>query len=172
MVNCIFKENLLEVVWRRPITLYFYNNEPSKNKHFLILLSSNARYSQEPRLKFFLKFSVFYSDCPKSWIWRTLGHVQNIFCKYYLHNAWKKVFQPIFFLNSMHGFKSAILAIFHFLQNGTYEPVHGIQSFLRPKDFFYQDWRANLGCAYSLMIHYCKNTVCYTSCFYFKRSCS
>ena len=32
-------------------TLYFYNNEPSKNKHFLILLSSLARNSQEPRLK-------------------------------------------------------------------------------------------------------------------------
>ena len=32
-------------------TLHFDNNEPSKNKHFLILLSSLARYSQEPRLK-------------------------------------------------------------------------------------------------------------------------
>ena len=29
----------------------FYNNEPSKNKHFQILLSCLARYSQEPRLK-------------------------------------------------------------------------------------------------------------------------
>ena len=25
------------------VTLYFYNNEPSKNKHFLILLSKNVR---------------------------------------------------------------------------------------------------------------------------------
>ena len=32
-------------------TLSFYNNEPSKNKHFLILLSSLARNSQEPKLK-------------------------------------------------------------------------------------------------------------------------
>ena len=32
-------------------TLYFYNNEPSKNKHFLILLSSLARNSQKPKLK-------------------------------------------------------------------------------------------------------------------------
>ena len=31
--------------------LSFYNNEPSKNKHFLILLSSLARNSQEPKLK-------------------------------------------------------------------------------------------------------------------------
>ena len=48
-------------------TLYFYNNEPSKNKHFLILLSSLARNSQELRLKrifeilwvLFEKISVF-----------------------------------------------------------------------------------------------------------------
>ena len=26
----------------------------------------------------------------------------------------------------MHGFKSAILAIFHFFQNGTFEPMHDI----------------------------------------------
>ena len=29
-------------------------------------------------------------------------------------------------LNFMHGFKSAILAIFHFFQNGTFEPMHDI----------------------------------------------
>ena len=36
---------------KRNSTLYFYNNEPSKNKHFLILLSSLARNSKEPKLK-------------------------------------------------------------------------------------------------------------------------
>ena len=59
------------------LTLYFYNNKPSKNEHFLILLSSLARYSQEPKLKrifeilwvLFEEISVFYSDWPKSWIW-------------------------------------------------------------------------------------------------------
>ena len=30
-------------------TQYFYNNEPSKNKHFLILLSSLAKNSQAVR---------------------------------------------------------------------------------------------------------------------------
>ena len=57
-------------------TLYFYNNEPSKKKHFLILISSLARNSQEPKLKrifeivwvLFENLSVFYSDWPKSWI--------------------------------------------------------------------------------------------------------
>ena len=34
-------------------------------------------------------------------------------------------------------FKSAILAIFQFWQNGTFEPVHGIQNFFRPQDFFW-----------------------------------
>ena len=36
----------------------------------------------------------------------------------------------------MHGFKSTILAIFHFCQNGTFEPVHEIQNFFWPKAFF------------------------------------
>ena len=65
-------------------TLYFYNNEPSKNKHFLILLSSLVRYSQEPRLKKFFeilwvlfeRILVFYSDLPKS---------QDTFCKCHPH---------------------------------------------------------------------------------------
>ena len=126
-------------------TLYFFNNEPLKNKHLLILLSSLARNSQEPKLKrifetlwvLLKKISVFYYDLPKSWIWRTLGHVRNIFCKCYLYNASKEVFWPKFFLNSMHEFKSVILAIFQFWQNGTFEPVHGIQKFIWPKDFFW-----------------------------------
>ena len=37
----------------------------------------------------------------------------------------------------MHGFKSAILAIFPFCQNGTFERVHEIQNFFLPKDFFW-----------------------------------
>ena len=34
------------------------------------------------------------------------------------------------------GVKSAILAIFQFCQNGTFEPVHEIQKFFWPKAFF------------------------------------
>ena len=82
------------------VTLYFYNNEPSKNKHFLILLSSLARNSQEPKLKrifeipwvLFEKSLSLYFDWPKSWIWRTLEKVMNIFCKWHFHNASKEVF--------------------------------------------------------------------------------
>ena len=78
-------------------TLSFYNNEPSKNKHFLILLSSLARNSQEPKLKrifeipwvLFEKSLSLYFDWPKSWIWRTLEKVMNIFCKWHFHNASK-----------------------------------------------------------------------------------
>ena len=36
----------------------------------------------------------------------------------------------------MHGSKSAILAIFTFCQNGTFERVPGIQKYFWPKDFF------------------------------------
>ena len=37
----------------------------------------------------------------------------------------------------MHEFKSAILAIFQFWQNGTFEPVHGIQKHFLAKGFFW-----------------------------------
>ena len=77
--------------------------------HFLTLLSSLARYSQEPWLKrifeilwvLFEKISVFYSDWPKSWIWQTLGHVRDIFCKCHFQNASKEVFRPKKNLNSI-----------------------------------------------------------------------
>ena len=102
-------------------------------------------YSQEPRLKrifeilqfLFEKISVFYSEWPKSWIWLTLGHVRNIFCKCHLQKAPKEFFWTKKFLNSVHRFKSAILAIFQFWQNGTFELVHGIQKKFWPKDFFW-----------------------------------
>ena len=129
-----------------------YNNETSKNKHFLILLSSLIRNSQKPKLKrifeilwvLFEKIPVFYSDWPKSWIWRTLGHVKDIFCKCHLHNASKEVFWPKTFLNSMHGFKSAILAIFQFWQNDSFELVHEIQNFFGWKTSFKALWRLHL----------------------------
>ena len=102
------------------------------------MLSSLARYSQEPKLKktfeilqfFFEKISVFYSDWPKSWIWRTLGHVRDIFCKYHLHNTSKGVFQTKLFLNFMQSFKSTIFPELKNCQNGTFKPRHGIQIFL------------------------------------------
>ena len=37
----------------------------------------------------------------------------------------------------MDRFKSAILAIFQFCQNGTFEPVHEIQKIFWPKAFFW-----------------------------------
>jgi hypothetical protein len=36
----------------------------------------------------------------------------------------------------MHEFKSAILPELKNCQNGTFEPMHGIQKKNRPKDFF------------------------------------
>ena len=99
-IDC--KDVSLQFKYRRLLTLYFYNNEPSKNNLFLILPSILARNSQEPKVKWifeilwvlFEKIFVFYSDLPKSWIWWTLGHVRNISCKCHLHNASKKVFWP------------------------------------------------------------------------------
>ena len=83
-----------------PYTLSFYNNEPSKNKHFLILLSSPARNSQEPKLKrifeipwvLFEKSLSLYFDWPKSWIWLTLEKVMNVFCRWHFTMPQKKSF--------------------------------------------------------------------------------
>ena len=41
----------------------------------------------------------------------------------------------------MHGFKSAILAIFQFLQNGTFEPMHEIWNFFGQMHSFETIWK-------------------------------
>ena len=82
------------------------------------MLSSLARTSQEPKLRrifeilwvLFEKISVFYSKWPKSWIWRNLGQVVNIFSYSHFHNPSKECFWSKIFLIFMHRFKSAILA--------------------------------------------------------------
>ena len=69
-------------------TMSFLQLWISKKGHLLILLSRLAMYSQECKLKrlfeilhvIFEKISVFWFNWPKSWIWRTLGHISNIFC--------------------------------------------------------------------------------------------
>ena len=83
------------------------------------------------------KIPFLYFFLHKSWIWQTLGHVTKKNSYWHFHNASKECFWPKKILNFMHGFKSAILAIFHFCQNGTFEPVHEIQIFFWPKAFFW-----------------------------------
>ena len=56
----------------------------------------------------------------------------------------QKVFWPKKNLNSMHRFKSAILAIFQFWQNGTFETVHEIWKFFWSKDFFWSFMKMKL----------------------------
>jgi hypothetical protein len=60
----------------------------------------------------------------------------NIFSCCHFHNASKECFWPKKNFNFMHRFKSAILAIFQFCQNDTFEPVHEIQKKFWPKSFF------------------------------------
>ena len=61
----------------------------------------------------------------------------NIFSYWHFHNTSKKYFWSKKIWNFMHRFKSAILAIFQFCQNGTFEPVHEIQKNFWPKAFFW-----------------------------------
>ena len=78
------------------------------NSHCIFTKMNHQRIStfqfcsrQEPKLKrifeilwvLFEKISVFYSDLPKSWIWRSLGHVRNIFCTCHLHISSQKSFR-------------------------------------------------------------------------------
>jgi hypothetical protein len=44
----------------------------------------------------------------------------------------------------MHRFKSAILAIFQFFQNGTFEPAHEIWHFFGPKAFFWSSMKITI----------------------------
>ena len=61
----------------------------------------------------------------------------NIFSNCHFDNASKESFWPNKVSNFMHGFKSAILAIFQFLQNGTFEWMHKIWNFFWPKSFIW-----------------------------------
>ena len=72
--------------------------------------------------------TIFAENLAKwiSVIWQTLGHVTKKFSYPHFHNASKECFWPKKFLNFMHGFKSAILAIFQLCQSGTFEPLHEI----------------------------------------------
>ena len=83
------------------------------------------------------KIPFLYFFLHKSWIWQSLGHVTKKFSYCHFCYAPKECFWPKKNLNFMHGFKSATLAIFHFCQNGTFEPVHEIQNFFWPKAFFW-----------------------------------
>ena len=120
-------------------TLYFYNDELSKNKRFLTLLSSLARYSQKPRLKRIFeimwvhseKISVPYSDWPKSWIWRTVGHVRDIFCKCHLHNASNR-----FFWIPCTGTKVLFWQLFNYGKVALLNPCMEFKSFLGQKTSF------------------------------------
>ena len=61
---------------------------------------------------------------------------RDIFCKCHVQNTSKEVFRTKKVFNSMYRFKSAILAIFQFWQNGTFELMHGIQIIFDKKTFF------------------------------------
>ena len=83
------------------------------------------------------KIPFLYFFLHKSWIWRTLGHdtKKKSYCLFYY--ASKEYLWPKKILNFRHEFKSAILAKMKNCQNGTFEPVHEIQKFFWPKDFFW-----------------------------------
>ena len=75
-------------------------------------------------LKFFQNTRVFQGIFP--------GYVTDIVCNCDLQIASKEVFRPKK-LNFMHGFKSSILPELKNCQNGTFEPVHGVQKKIGPK---------------------------------------
>ena len=60
----------------------------------------------------FVKILSLYFDWPKSWIWRNLGHVMDIFRIWHFHYYSKEVFWQKK-LKFVFWFKSAILAIFN-----------------------------------------------------------
>jgi hypothetical protein len=75
----------------------------------------------------FLEITLFVLFIAKILDLVDLGHVIDIFSYCHFHNASKECFWSKKILNFMHGFKSAILAIFKSCQIGTFEPVHEIR---------------------------------------------
>ena len=75
-------------------TLLVQDFRQQKNQPLLIQRSRPSRDSQEPKTtkKFqfsrwlFQKIPFLYFFLHKSWIWRTLGHVMNIFSYWHFHN--------------------------------------------------------------------------------------
>ena len=69
--------------------------------------------------------------------WDMLGifFVNVIFIMLQKNSFGKKIFEKKI-LNSMHGFKSAILPELKNCQNGTFEPVDEIKKIFWPKHFF------------------------------------
>ena len=79
----------------------------------------------------FCTFSCINPGFGRPWdkLWKKI-----FYCHF--HNASKECFWPKKISNFMHGFKSAILAIFQFCQNGTFEPGHEIKFFFGRKHSF------------------------------------
>ena len=109
-----------------------------KKYPLLIQQSRPSRDSQEPKTKIifqlsrglFQKIPFLYFFLHKSWIWRTLGRVIKKVSYCHFYNASKENFWPKKILNFMHGFKSAILAIFHFCQKALLNPCMKFKIFL------------------------------------------
>ena len=82
------------------ITLLVQDFRQQKNQPLPIQRSRPSVYSQEPKTtkKFqfsrwlFQKIPFLYFFLHKSWIWRTLGHVMNIFSYWHFYNASKEYF--------------------------------------------------------------------------------
>ena len=98
--------SIIHISIHRQGTLLGQDLRQQKNQPLLIQCSRPSRDSQEPKptkkIQFlqwlFQKIPFLYFFLHKSWIWRTLGHVMNIFSYWHFHNAskeyfWSKKFQ-------------------------------------------------------------------------------
>ena len=101
-------------------TLLFYQIESQKNKPFLVLPSSIARNSQQPKAKLFFEIhrgipeiiQFILSEQHLDRAGRSLRHFLDKVRKWHFHSTSNEVIWPKKISNSMHGSKSAILAIF------------------------------------------------------------
>ena len=90
--------------------------------------------SQEPILQrifeisgvLFEKISVFYYDWSISWIWRTLRHVRDIFCKCHVQNASKEIFRTKKFLIPCTGSK---VPFWQYFNSGKMELLNSCMEF-------------------------------------------
>ena len=91
----------------------FLDNQKNTRSQFSVPGLQKIHRNLKKKKKIFNSHEGFFRKSPfctfllhKSWIWRTLGHVMDIFSYCHFHNASKECFWPKIFSNFMPRFKN------------------------------------------------------------------
>ena len=92
----------------------------------------------------FEKSLSLYFDWPKSWIWRTLEQVMNIFCIWHFHNASKELFWQKKNWISCPGSKVPFWQFFHSAKMALLNPCMKLKFFFGQMTSFEALWKCHM----------------------------